>query len=165
MVKAINESRNKTKYLFMYISFSDTCYITKIKITVYGLSKLLLLELLSKSLNKANEMRLEIHLKVLCEMLQIVYIFSTPWVFFPQNISYQIVNFTHLMYLYYKVVHIKTYFRLHLNPRINNPNNKNSKVDENVSSFLLIFMFTVIFMFRFHMKNLVKHLMTSIFDD
>ena len=69
------------------------------------------------------------------------------------------------MYLYYKVVHIKTYFQLHLNPRINNPNNKNSKVDENVSSFLLIFMFTVIFMFRFHMKNLVKHLMTSIFDD
>ena len=78
MVKAINESRNKTKYLFMYISFSDTCYITKIKIIVYGLSKLLLLDLLSKSLNKANEMRLEIHLKVLCEMLQIVYIFSTP---------------------------------------------------------------------------------------
>ena len=86
-MKAINEFRNTTKYLFMYISFSDTCYIKKIEITVYGLSKLLLLEFLSKSLNKTNEMmRPEIHLKVLCEMLQIVYNFQyTVSLFFPKT--------------------------------------------------------------------------------
>ena len=54
MVKVINGFRNTTKYLFMYISFSNTCYITKIKITVYGLSKLFLLEFLSKSLKKTQ---------------------------------------------------------------------------------------------------------------
>ena len=130
MVKAINKFRNTTKYLFMYISFSDTCYIAKIKITVYGLSKLLLLEFLSKSLNKTIEMmRPETHLKVLCEMLKNI---------FPKHFlsNCSLTYFTHLTYLYYKVVPIKTYFRLHLNTRINNPNNKNSEVDEQVSSFL-----------------------------
>ena len=130
MVKAINEFRNTTKYLFMYISFSDTCYITKIKITVYGLSKLLLLEFLSKSLNKTIEMmRPETHLKVLCEMLKNI---------FPKHFlsNCSLTYFTHLTYLYYKMVPIKTYFRLHLSTRINNPNNKNSEVDEQVSSFL-----------------------------
>ena len=47
------------------------------KITEYGLSKPFLLEFLRKSLNKTNEMmRSEIHLKVLCEMPQIVYNFQ-----------------------------------------------------------------------------------------
>ena len=88
MVKVINELKKKdtTKYLFMYISFSNICYITKMKITLYGLSKLFLLEFLRKSLNKTNEMmRSETHLKVLCEMLQTVYNFQyTANLFFPK---------------------------------------------------------------------------------
>ena len=88
MVKVINELKKKdtTKYLFMYISFSNICYITKMKITLYGLSKLFLLEFLRKSLNKTNEMmRSETHLKVLCEMLQAVYNFQyTANLFFPK---------------------------------------------------------------------------------